>query len=79
MFIASNISTASCTKHINIRYKYVNEYVKNGVVKFVFVKFAENDSDILTKNQNAELYEKESNKMMNEKLEDVSISENIWS
>ena len=50
IFMASNIATTCHTKHVNIRYKYVNEYVKDGVVKIVFVKSADNDSDILTKN-----------------------------
>ena len=35
-FIARNISTTSHTNHMNIRYKYVNEYVKDGVVKLFF-------------------------------------------
>ena len=26
IFMASNITTMSCTKHMNIRYKIVNEY-----------------------------------------------------
>ena len=49
IFIASNITTTCHTKHVDIRYKYVNEYVEDGVVKIVFVKSADNDSDILTK------------------------------
>ena len=50
IFMASNITTTCCTKHVDIRYKYVNEYVEDGVVKIVFVKSADNDSNILTKN-----------------------------
>ena len=37
------------------------------VVKIVFVKSADNDSDILTKNISAELHEKHSRKMVGEK------------
>ena len=33
IFMASNIMTTSCTKHINIRYKYVNEYVKDALLR----------------------------------------------
>ena len=33
IFMASNITTMCCTKHMDIRYKYVNEYVEDGVVK----------------------------------------------
>ena len=38
IFMASNITTTSCTKHMGIRYKHVNEHVEDGVVKIVFVK-----------------------------------------
>ena len=69
IFMASNITTMSHTKHIDIRYKYVNEYVEDRVVRIIFVKSAENDSCILTKNINAELHEKHSKKMIGEKLE----------
>ena len=40
----------SHTKSVNIRCKYVNEYVKDGLVKIVLVQSPENDSRILTKN-----------------------------
>ena len=58
IFMAGYITTMSCTKHVDISYKYMNEYVKGGVDKIVFVKFAGNDSSILTKNLSAELHEK---------------------
>ena len=32
-----------------IRYKYMNKHVKDAIVKIVFVKSVENDSNILTK------------------------------
>ena len=57
IFMVSNITTMSCTKHMNIRYKYVNEYVEGRVVKTVFVKSADNDSIILAKNLSAELHQ----------------------
>ena len=50
IFMASNITITCHTKHVDIRYKHVNEYVEDGVVKIVFVKSADNDSNILTKN-----------------------------
>ena len=49
IFMASNITTNCCTKHVDISYRYVNEYVEDGVV---------NDSDILTQNLSTELHEK---------------------
>ena len=38
------------TKHVGIRYKYVNEYVVDRIVKIVFIKLADNDSNNITKN-----------------------------
>ena len=37
IFMGSNITTTCSTKHVDIRYKYVNEYVEDRVVKIVFV------------------------------------------
>ena len=50
IFLASNITSTSHTKHMDIRYKYVNENFEDGVVKITFVKSADNDSNILPKN-----------------------------
>ena len=67
IFMASNITTTCHTKHVDIRYKYVNEYVEDRVVQIVFVKSADNDSNILTKNLSAEIHEKHYKKMVVEK------------
>ena len=48
----------SQTMHVDIRYKYENEYVEGGVVKIVFVKSAKNDVNILTKNLCSDLHKK---------------------
>ena len=47
---------------MDIRYKYVNEYVGDGV------ESADNESNILTKKLSAELHMKHSKKMLTEKL-----------
>ena len=39
IFMAINITTTCHTKHVDIKYKYVNEYVKDRVVKKVFVLY----------------------------------------
>ena len=49
IFMASNINTMSCTKHMDIRYKYISEYVEEGVVETVSFNSANSDSNILTK------------------------------
>ena len=68
IFMASNITTMSHTKHVDIRHKYVIKYIEDGVIKIIFVKSADNDSDILTKNLSTELHKKHSKKMVGEKL-----------
>ena len=67
IFVESNITTMSHTKHIDIRYMYVNEYVKDRIMKIIFVKFTDDDSNILTKNLSAELHKKHLKKMVIEK------------
>ena len=37
IFMASNITTTSCTKQMDIRYKCVNKYVKDGIVRIVLL------------------------------------------
>ena len=60
IFLSGNINTASRSKHIDIRTNYVNEYVEDGVLKIVFVKSADNTSDMMTKNLGGELHVKHS-------------------
>ena len=67
LFMATIIMTTSHTKHVDIPYKYVNVYVEDGIVKIIFAKSADNDSDILTKNLSAELHEKHARMMVIEK------------
>ncbi len=41
IFMAQNIITMNITKHVDLRYKFVNEYVGDGTVKIIFVKLKE--------------------------------------
>ena len=74
IFLSGNINTASCSKHIDIRTKYANEYVEDGVLKIVFVKSNDNTSDIMTKNLNGELHTKHSSAMVSSWKGDVVMS-----
>lgn len=42
----------------------MNEYVEDGIIKIVFVKSSDNDSDIMTKNLNGDLHSKHSKKLI---------------
>ncbi len=38
IFIAENVTTSQRTKHIDVRYHYVREFVEDGFVKIIFVR-----------------------------------------
>ena len=63
IFLAEN-ATGQRTKHVDIRYHYVREFVDEGVVKIVFVRSEENEADLFTKNLNEELTNKHTSKYM---------------
>ena len=50
MFLSYNAKTSPRTKHMDIKVNFVREYVDEGIIKIVFVKSENNDSDIWTKN-----------------------------
>ena len=77
--MASNITTTYHIKHMDFRYKYINEYVEDGFGKIFFLKSTDTDSNILTKNLSAERHKKNSRKMVGEKLQGVATFKNIWS
>ena len=58
MFMAENISSSARTRHIDVKLKFVNEFIKDGEITVMFVKSEENDSDIFTKNTKAEVNDK---------------------
>ena len=64
IFMTENVTTSDRTKHIDVRYHIVREYVEEGIVKIIFVRSAENDADLWTKNVTGELYETHSKKVM---------------
>ena len=66
VFMSKNISTTWRSKHIDVRTKYVNEYVEDGVLKIVYVKSEENEADIFAKNLGSELHGKHAVKFVGE-------------
>ena len=67
IFMAYNVTSMS---HINVykRYKYVNNYIEDSIVKMIFVNTAKNDSGILMKSLDGVLHEKHSKKIIGKKL-----------
>ena len=64
--LARNRSTTGRTKHIDVRYHYVREYIEDGIVKIVFVRSGDNDADVFTKNTGTETHNKHIDKFSEE-------------
>ena len=67
MFMAKNTSISDRTKHVDIRYHFIREFIDQEFIKIVFVSTKENVADIFTKNLPKELFERHSNNMIEEK------------
>ena len=66
-FMSENVSVSQRTKHVDVRYRCVQEFVFDGFIKVIFVKTEDNDSDIFTKNLGGDLFHRHSKKMIIEK------------
>jgi predicted RNA-binding protein with RPS1 domain len=67
IYLTDNQSVSQRTRHIDIRYHFVREYVEDGIVKINFVQSEENDADIFTKNLGSELFKKHASKFIKER------------
>ena len=83
IWLANNSSVSERTKHVDLRANFVRNMIKDQVIEINFVKSAENDSDIMTKNQQGQHYMYAKSKLvytvqdMNEKkaIEDIEDEE----
>jgi hypothetical protein len=57
IFMTENVSTNSGTKHVDVRYHFVREFVEEGFVKIIFVRSEHNTSDGFTKNVTGDIYD----------------------
>jgi hypothetical protein len=64
IFTSENASTGFRTLYVDTRYHFVREFIDDGFIKIEFVRLAENDSYLFTKNVNQELYEKHTKKFL---------------
>ena len=65
--MSENVSVSTRTKHVDIRYRFVQEFVLDGFLKIIFVRTKMNDADIFTNNLGGDLYYCHSRKMITEK------------
>ena len=56
IWLANNSSMSERTKHVDSRAYFVRDMIKDQVIETNFLKSAENDSDIMTKNQQGQHY-----------------------
>ena len=56
VWLANNSSVSERTKHVDLRVHFVRDRIKDQVIEINFLKSAENDSDIMTKNQQGPHY-----------------------
>ena len=64
IFLAYNTRTGGRPKHIDVKYHYAREYVREEVIKIVFVKLENNHSDVFTKNMAQRIYEEQTGNFM---------------
>jgi hypothetical protein len=67
IFIGTNVTVSQRSKHIDVRYHFVREYVHEGFIRIIFVRTKDNDADIFTKNLSGELHNVHASKMVGEK------------
>ena len=66
IWLANNSSVSERTKHVELRAHFVRDMIKDQVIEINFGKSAENDSDIMTKNQQGQYYTDAKSMMMSE-------------
>ena len=64
IFLSYNAKISQRTKHIDTKYRFVGEYVEQGIVKIVFVKSENNIADIMTKNTSELTFKKHQKKLV---------------
>jgi len=64
IFLAENQNSSDRTTHIDTRYHFVRQYIKDGTVLIEFVRSCDNDSDNFMKNTTSETHHRHSEKLI---------------
>jgi hypothetical protein len=67
IFIGSNVGVPQRSKHIDVRYHFVQEFVHDGFLSIIFVCTKDNDTNIFTKNLPGELHDRHASMMVENK------------
>ena len=57
LYLCQN-ADGQCTKHIGVRYHFVQQYVEDGIIKIIFVCSEDNKADVFTKNTKDDVFMK---------------------
>jgi hypothetical protein len=69
MFMTQNSSSGARTRHVDTRYHFAPENLDDGIIKIELIIYAENQSDIFTKNITQEIYERNFKMFLEEYIE----------
>ena len=64
IFMSDNISVSQRTKHVDVRFRFVQQFTMERFIKVIFVRTDENDTDLFTKNLNRDKYKKHADKLI---------------
>jgi hypothetical protein len=64
IYMAENATSSKRTKHVDTRWHYVRNWIEDGIIKVIFVRTAENQSDPFTKNLAVEPFLKHTGEFM---------------
>jgi len=64
IFLAEKQNSSDHTKHIDLGYHFICQYIKEGTILIEFVHSSENNSDIFTKNVTSETFNKHVKKLI---------------
>jgi hypothetical protein len=66
IFLANNYTTSQRTRHIDVRVHFVRQFIEDGIFQINFVRSEENDADIFTKNTTEEIFQSQSDNLVEE-------------
>ena len=67
IYMAKDSNTSHCSKHVDVRYKYVTEFIDKGFCEIIFLKTEENQSNGFKKNLSRKLHEKYTKNLIKQK------------
>ncbi|GJY33872.1 hypothetical protein Tco_0418341 [Tanacetum coccineum] len=77
IFISCNLVQHSRTKHINIRYHFINEHVEQDIIELYFVGMEYQLADLFTKALPKERFEYLAHKIVGKKVNSEYVMENV--